>query len=293
MTAKDFIPDSEFDSTPNYPVVFGITFRPAVTGVVLAVLGIGAGAFLAANFTLPAWDQYQQLTASVAAKETEVKTQQESLKQIAQAKEDLEKAKQARRDVLTLFANDNTLDTLLIDLNRVVTQRNAGVLASTRKKLNACPSWVRDQFDDPREIQQFEKAVGQLVARAELKRFTPDATASGLVRDASLGAGVTNKLRREVVNVELQGNFSQVQSILRSIERLQPLLVITDFNASVVGPQSNAQGVGGLYEIRPDSTIRFLTNCQPETTVTTAFKLQALIPVPNQPGATPSPAPTK
>jgi type IV pilus assembly protein PilO len=296
---KEFIPDAEFETTPEYPTVFGITLTPPVSGVLIALLGVAAAAYLGVNFVLPTWDEYQVLKEDVAKKEGEIAQQEETLKKVEQVKAELAAAQQRQEDVLALFANEQTLDTLLYDLNQLITRRNAGVLAATRNKLRNCPAWVRSQFTDLRRTQNFEERVGPLVSRADLQLFQPDPKASGIVNDGSLGTNLNNKLKRQIVNVRFEGNFSQTQSILRSIERLQPLLVISDFQSSLGSQQQSGSGQpGGLYQIE-NGRVRFLTNCQPETTITTTFKLQALLPLTPEeraavaPQPSPSPSPTQ
>jgi type IV pilus assembly protein PilO len=288
---KDFIPDAEFETTPQYPTVFGITLTPPVSGVLIALLGVAAAAYLGTNFVLPTWDQYQVLKADVEKKEGEIAQQEATLQKIEQVKAELEAAQQRQEDVLALFANEQTLDTLLYDLNQLISRRNAGVLAATRNKLRNCPGWVRSQFTDLRRTQNFEERVGPLVSRADLQLFQPDPQSSGIVSDSSLGTNLNNKLKRQIVNVRFEGNFSQTQSILRSIERLQPLLVISDFQSTLGQQQSGSGQPGGLYQIE-NGRVRFLTNCQPETTITTTFKLQALLPLTPEERAAANPQPS-
>jgi type IV pilus assembly protein PilO len=292
---RDFIPEPEFESPPEYPTVFGITLTPMVSGVLLALVGVAGAMWLILNLVLPAYEVNQQLKATVSQKETEVNNQTENIKKIEQVKKDLAVAKQRKQEVLSLFADEKTLDTLLLDLNQLIKKRNAGVVAATRTKLNNCPAWVRAQFVDLRTSQEFEEKVGPIIAKADLQRYEPDEKISGIVADGSLGSSLNNKLKRKVVNLEFQGNFSQTQAILRDIERLQPLLIISDLKGTLGQKQSGSGAVGGLYQIEPGGQVRFLTNCQPEPLITTSFKLQALLPLSEAEAAaavpTPSPSP--
>jgi type IV pilus assembly protein PilO len=288
--AKDFIPDNEFETTPNYPTVFGITLTPPVSGVLIALLGVAAAAYLGTTFVLPAWDQYQVLQADVEKKRTDIQQQEATLQNIEKVKAELATVQQRQEEVLALFANEKTLDTLLIDLNQLINRGNAGVLAATRSKLRNCPGWVRSQFTDLRRSQEFEERVGPLVSEADLQLFEPDPRASGIINDSSLGANVNNKLKRQVVNVRFKGNFNQTQSILRNIERLQPLLVINNFQATR-DQQTGGGQIGGLYQIE-NGRVRFLTNCQPEATITSTFQLIALLPLTPEESAAANPAPS-
>ncbi len=121
--------------------------------------------------------------------------------------------------MLALFANPSSLNTLQLDINRQIDSRNAGLDRARQAKLAACPAWVRAN------LGAVEKVVGDLVVKSQLQKFTPDPKASGVITDGSYGTLVNNKLKRQVTSVVFEGNFQQTQSILRSIERLQPLLV--------------------------------------------------------------------
>ncbi|MBW4522021.1 MAG: pilus assembly protein PilO [Scytolyngbya sp. HA4215-MV1] len=290
---RDFIPDPEFESPPEYPTVFGITLTPMVSGVLLALVGIGGAVWLVLNAVLPALETNQQLSASVASKESEIANQAENIKKIEQVKKDLSAAKQRKQEVLSLFSDEKTLDTLLLDLNQLIKKRNAGVVAATRSKLNTCPAWVKAQFVNLKTSQDFEEKVGPLIAKADLQKYEPDEKTSGNIVDGSLGSSLNNKLKRKVVNVEFQGNFSQTQAILRDIERLQPLLIISDLKGTLGQKQSGSgsSSIGGLYQIEPGGQVRFLTNCQPEPLITTSFKLQALLPLSEAEAAAAAPTP--
>ena len=295
MTAGgDFIPqDSDFDPGPNYPVVFGITLTPVISGVLLATAGlIGAG--LLWNYVVsPTWETYQSLDAKVKEKSEQLKEQASIKQQIQDAKTKLTQVNQQRDQVLALFATDKTLDTLLLDINQLIDKNNSGRIGATKAKLNSCPAWVRDQYSDIVTYQKFEDKVGALVADAKLKKFTPDVKGTEVIADGSLGAAIDNKLKRQVIDVQFQGNFNQTQSIFRTIERLQPLLLLKNLKIET-GDKNRALTPGGLYEIAPGGIVRFLTNCQPDAKVTTSFQMEALIPLnaADKKALVPTPSPT-
>jgi type IV pilus assembly protein PilO len=132
-----------------------------------------------------------------------------------------------------------------------------------------------------------------------LNKFQPDVKGTEVISavgsDSYVQPALVGKLKRQTIDVSFEGNFNQTQSIFRRIERLQPLLIIKNLSMTL---GTDTQKSGGLYETGPNETIRFLTNCQPESLVTTTFKMDALMPVtadtaltpPGAPGASPSPA---
>lgn len=292
MTA-DFIQDSEFDSSPSYPTVFGLTLTPAVSGILLGLLGLAAFGAMIVYLVMPAWETNQQLDAKVKEKSEQLKQQAAIRKQIQDAKDKLTQANQQRDQVYGLFASEKTLNTLLLDINQLIERNNAGLVAARNAKLNSCPVYVRQLFATPNGADEFKEKFGELVAQARLKKFKPSETGTQIINDGSLGAAINNKLKRQTIEVEFRGNFNQTQSIFRTIERLQPLLLVRNLEVKVAENKVSE----GLYEIQPNGTIQYLTNCQPDIQVTTSFQMDALLPLTEaerkaiQATPTPSPAP--
>ena len=233
---QDFIPDGQEES-PSYPTAFGITFTPQVGGIVFAVLGLLGSVYLFLNVVQPAWEKYQNLEEEVKNKQIQVERQKEIQLKIDQTKVKLEQAKQKNKQVLSLFANDKTLDTLLLDLNSFVKSRNG-------------------------RLTNFQPQPGQ---------------DSEIVNDSSFGAAVNGKLKRKIYNVEIEGSFDQVQSILRSFERLQALLLIKDFKADVSEPQALFVDKGRVVPVIVDKNRKVLPGGKP--TIKASFKLVTLMPV--------------
>jgi len=178
----------------DVPSAFGVALSPDLTGVLFAFLGLGTGLYLLLCQLMPAWENAQKLQADLAQKQTQVQQKQAILNQIGKVNADLANAKQQQAEVLTLFANKKNLDTFLLDLNQLVDAANA--------KLSRSDS------------------------RAKLKRFVSVNQADEVISDSSLGPAVNGKLKRRVFNIALEGTFDQTESILRNIERLQPLLIV-------------------------------------------------------------------
>jgi type IV pilus assembly protein PilO len=237
MTASgDFIPSGNGDN-PNVPTVFGVRMTPTVVAVLLALAGLGVAVYLLMYLVQPSWQRNQELRQEVATKEAQLVDQTEIQRRIAEARADLAEAEQLQADVLALFASQESLDTLLLDINERVQAVNAGIQDEDR--------------------------------RATLSKFELDPQASGLVVDSSLGSEVNNRLERRVYNVEMRGNFAQTESIIRNIERLQPLLIVRDLRSEL---DSTTQA------IVLNNQGRLTPTGQPETRITTAFKLIALVP---------------
>ena len=163
-------------------------------------------------------------------KQAQVQQKQTGLKKSEQVKTQLAQAKQQKVQVLNLFAKEKNLDTLLMDLDRIVHSSNA--------------------------------KASQNNVTAKLRRFVPVNQSGEAKADSSLGLEVNGKIKGRVFNVAIEGTFEQTESIIRDIERLQPLLIVRDYQ-STLAPTSTADAKGQV-----GSAI-----------INTSFQLQALMPV--------------
>ncbi len=245
---NDISISQSFIAAPTYPSIFGITFNPLISGLGLAAVGMAISGYLFVSFLQPQLTKNQELEAKLAQTQEQIQQRKDNAKKIAAAEQSRDRVKAQKQVVISLFASDKKLDTLLLDLNKLVNIR-----------------------------------------QGELQKFTPDAPAGGgsgaaVVTDGSLGAGLNNKVKRKGVAIEVSGNFEQVQSILRTIERLDQLLIVKDFRADVdKSTQKIVVDAQGRIVPQPDSKIK------------TSFKIQALIPLnPAEiAAATPPPPPPK
>jgi type IV pilus assembly protein PilO len=224
---------SEFEeeSSSAYPVVFGITFTPTISGILIGVLGIAGAAYMLMNLVMPAWESFTQKQGTKQQLETEIQGKQARLQSIDQLNAKLAQSKRQQSQVWAVFANEKTLDTLLIDLNRLVEAGNAQLSSNAVK--------------------------------AKLQKYTPDSQGVQPVTDGSLGAEVNGKLKRSTTEITIRGTYEQTQSILRNIERLQPLLLVKDYQSTLISENIEE---GKPARVGP-------------TPITTSFKLEALVPM--------------
>ncbi|AFY50075.1 hypothetical protein Nos7524_4316 [Nostoc sp. PCC 7524] len=241
----------DFDSgAPTYPVVFGISFTPKIIGLAVGVLGIAGAMYMLLNMVMPAWESYQQKQAQNNDLQGQIQQKQAAVKQIGKVKEELAQAKQQKQQVLALFSDEKTLDTLLLDLNRLVESGSS----PTPLNINA--------------------------VRAKLQKFVPATQKPEVVSDGSLGTAVNGRLKRSSVNVEIIGTYEQTQSILRNIERLQPLLIVKDYQSTLANIQATNASGKPVRRIGP-------------APITTSFQLQALMPLNPEEIATATATPKK
>ncbi|MFM7408462.1 MAG: pilus assembly protein PilO [Cuspidothrix sp.] len=221
------------------PVVFGVTLTPTIIGGVVGFLGVAGAGYMMLNMVMPAWYAYQQQLTKRDQLQAEVDQKKVQAGQIGKIEADLATAKQQQKQVLALFADEKSLDTLLLDTSRLIDSSNS-------------------------------QNIGNGV-KAKMKKFVPTSETPAIVEDGSFGAEVNGKLKRSTFNVEIEGNFEQTQAIMRNIERLQPLLLVKNYNSKLSLPETSGDkdnpvqiGVGKLA---------------------TTFELEALMPLTNEEAA--------
>lgn len=259
----DFVPpeDADFIDEPTNPVVFGIELSPMIIGVLLALVGIAGAGYLFVKVAQPVAEANGTLRSDIATKESQLISQAQQLEDVANLEAELEQAMQRRRNVYSLFANERTMDTLLLDINQRIETTNAS--------LNGVRAQVR------------ERGIPPILLEAQLERFSPGEKV--VVEDGTLGEEINGKLRREIYNINFSGDYAQTQNILRNLERLEPLLMVSNFriSSSEEVPET-VIGASGQVVIDPKSKLE------------TTFQIDALIPTSDAdvpPEIAPPPAP--
>lgn len=221
MTFNDdlnFVQGTEFDTaSPNYLVIFGISLTPKLLGILVGVLGLAAAVYVLINSVMPAWETFQQQQTKQNQLQEVVDQKKTIIQQMETVKQEQAVSKQQQLQVLALFANEKTLDTLPLDLNRLVESSNT----------------------------QIPPAV-----RAKLRKYVPTGKAEPIT-DNSLGPLVNGKLKRSSINIEIIGTYEQTQSILRNIERLQSLLIVKDYQSSLAPEAATQQDKTVMPRVGP------------------------------------------
>ena len=125
MTAGAYMDDGF--STTSYPTAFGITFTPKVIGVVTALGGIALAGYIGVKMVGPQIETSQTLKESIANKELDLDKKTTQIARRNEIVAELNKAKSKQKEVLGLFSSQKALDTLLLDLNRVISTSNAAL----------------------------------------------------------------------------------------------------------------------------------------------------------------------
>ncbi|ACK71685.1 type IV pilus assembly protein [Gloeothece citriformis PCC 7424] len=217
---------ASLEESGKYPVAFGITFTPKVSGIALGALGAFGAVYILMNMVMPAYTTYQEQKAEEASLLEQVEQQKtgEFEKKLQKAEAELQQKQALRKEILAFFGSEKSLDTLLLDINKFFKSRNVALL-----------------------------------------KFTPDGEAT-VIDDSSLGQGVNQKLKRQNINIEMEGGFVQTQAILKDLERLQPLILIQNLKT-----ENNTQ----LLELKRNP----LQLIPKDPTAKVSFVLQVILPV--------------
>ncbi len=117
----------EINNQPvGYPKVFGITLTPLWVGVIIGLLGILAAAFSWNNDGAATLSQYQKLKSEDTEKMQQIKLEQDVNYQskLTKMDQDIKQAKTLQQKIYSLFANDRSADTLLLDINKIANDQN-------------------------------------------------------------------------------------------------------------------------------------------------------------------------
>ncbi|HAC63658.1 MAG TPA: pilus assembly protein [Cyanothece sp. UBA12306] len=198
MTYSDEVNSTQgedfFEEESEYPVAFGITFTPPVSGVAVGLLGLVAAIYIIMTFFMPAWTEYNTLKEDRDTKQAQIEQRKSGKldQKMIEMQRELQKSQATRNKVLSLFSNENSLKTILLDINRFVGAR-----------------------------------------QLQLNSFKPTSEIT-VVSDGSLGEAVNNRLKSQSFALEIEGDFNKTQELIQDIERLQPLLIIKGLSSELV-----------------------------------------------------------
>jgi type IV pilus assembly protein PilO len=294
MTVSGDYTRSDYGAQAEPAKVFGLPL-PTFLGWLIGLGGLLGAAFLLMNVVLPLKEETDAVTAKVEEGKRRLEQAAQIEAELQQAKRDLVTVNRQKEQVMSLFAEDKNLKTILLDLNQLIERNNARVPGARNAKIGSCPAeWQQAYSALPYDIngpwQKFEESAlkGPLIAEAKLRKFEPDKegiqtiTADHVAKDTYLKQPLVGQLRRQTTDVTFEGTFSQMQSIFQTIEKLKPLLIVKDLKVVRKNPDA-----GRIYTVQPGSNqAQLLTNCQAEPVTVASFKLDALLPLkPPEPDA--------
>lgn len=126
---EDFVPDEgEGLEESSGAELFGITFTPVIGGAIVAGVGIIVTIYLAFTQLMPTWDQIGQVKTDVSKTQGEIKQKQAILEQTGNLEAQLAQSKGKKAQVISLLSSEESLETILIDLNNFIEQRQAELI---------------------------------------------------------------------------------------------------------------------------------------------------------------------
>lgn len=134
--ANNFI-DGDQSLDDDYPTAFGITFTPTVTCILLSVLGIVGAGYIYLNMVAPAQKASNTLKTQVKEKQAQLnQVKQPGYEQkVADLKAQIAEQKALKSKVISMFTNQNDLETLLIDINSFITANQGELIKYTPDRI--------------------------------------------------------------------------------------------------------------------------------------------------------------
>ena len=134
--ANDFI-DGDQSLDDDYPSAFGITFTPTVSCILLSVMGIVGAAYIYMNMVAPEQKASNTLKTEVKEKKAQLnQIQQPGYDQkVADLKAQIAEQTALKSKVISMFTNQNDLETLLIDINSFITANQGELIKYTPDRI--------------------------------------------------------------------------------------------------------------------------------------------------------------
>ena len=111
---------ADFEENAGGVVLFGQTLSARTLGIALGVIGIAGAGYIFLNFVQPLWTTIDTTKTGIEAKRISIAGKNTQIKQKADLPQKVSAAKDRSEVVLSLLPNPDTMDTLLIDLNKLI-----------------------------------------------------------------------------------------------------------------------------------------------------------------------------
>jgi type IV pilus assembly protein PilO len=188
---------------PNHPVIFGLTISPLMIGGAVGVIGLIAAGFVGMTYVMPRFQANQELEAKVTDVKQQIQDRKNNAIKIVEAEEKFKVATAQKEAVLNLFANDKKLDTLLLDFNKLVNERQGELrkytpdLASTgpisdSSLGSALNGKIRRKSIDVEMTGGFEQILSILRTVERMDRFLLLKDFKADLRSPTVNTGVAN-----------------------------------------------------------------------------------------------------
>lgn len=111
---------ADFEENAGGVVLFGQTLSARTLGIALGVIGIAGAGYIFLNFVQPLWTTIDTTKTGIDTKRTSIAEKNTQIKQKADLPQKVAMAKERSEVVFSLLPTTDTMDTLLIDLNKLI-----------------------------------------------------------------------------------------------------------------------------------------------------------------------------
>jgi len=131
MTFNEEFEKLKLEEFEEYPIAFGITFTPRNSGIAAAVVGLLGSLYLLFNWVMPAYNTWQQLQTDAANKKQMVDQQKSRLEfsEFQKIESQLQQQKAIEQKILSLFAKERDLSTILLDVSNIFKSRDVKLVS--------------------------------------------------------------------------------------------------------------------------------------------------------------------
>jgi type IV pilus assembly protein PilO len=221
---------AEYGENTGGVVLFGQTISIKTLGIALGVIGLASAGYLLYSYVLPISQTINTARAGIETKKASNAAKDSQIKQKADLPQKIALAKERGEIVSSLLPNLDSMDTLLIDLNKLI------------KSSSASPVLLSGNL---------------------LESFSP--TPPGAIVPEG-------QYRVQTLNIQFASTYTDLVSILRSIESLRTLVVVQDLQLAKKATVT-LQNPGKLT---PEQQKLQIDKLPP--ILSTSFKLVAFIP---------------
>jgi type IV pilus assembly protein PilO len=204
MTVEDSTPVQDEGFKTQIPALnrFRTLLTPTVGGMLIAFLGGGLAFYAVISYVKPLWQEKQELEQPILDKQRQISNQRKAVQQqMSEVEKNLATAKRQKTDLLSLYVNEDELNKLQTELNRIAKSRPGTVV--TFKPTTPAPELVTD------------KLLGQSIS-GKVRRQVYKIEISGKFADTYLVLMALENLHPSLVFKVFKTNFEDRKGILKS-----------------------------------------------------------------------------